>query len=96
MGEAFARRSTAHGIQRQHVRFDGVRLIQDDGPCDDIFQLANVARPMVPAHGFHCRGVEHHAGTLRFPSMPVQEKLGQGWEVIGPFAERRQSQADDV
>src|SRR5678815_6142234 len=85
----------AYGIQRQHVRFDGIRLVQDNGSCDHVLQLTDVSWPTVSAHGLHGCGTEHHAWTLRIPGMPVQKKLGESREIIEPLAKRGQREADD-
>ena len=76
-------------FRRQVVERHRRPIGQDDGPLQDVFQLADVARPVVSHQGLDRLGVEVRdqlAGPLR---VEVQEVDGQLENVLAALAQGR-------
>ena len=60
---------------------------EDGGPLEDVVQLADVAGPGVTLELLPHGGGQVDGGAAILPGEALEEALGQGPDVLGPFAQ---------
>jgi hypothetical protein len=82
--------------RRQVFRQDQPAARENGRACDDVLQLADVARPRLLAQPAHrLRGQRQLRPVVLAPEA-ADEVLGQQWHVFGPGPQRRQRDLDHV
>ncbi len=94
-GESILALALAQGRRQVLGRHD-VAFGQRHRPFHHVFQLAHVARPGVSQQQLLGRLLEAAQRLARPFGRPGQEVLGQRQDVLGPVAQRRQVDVDDV
>lgn len=88
-GQQFRRRNGISGVlRRQGADVDDGILHGDDQPLNEVFQLADVARPVVLIQKSQKPGTEGK-GLAVFPAEPGQELMGQRQHVLLALAQGR-------
>jgi len=82
-------------LRRQVSQIDDGVLNRDSQTLHQIFQLADVARPVVPLQKGQQPGTEGEV-LLILPAEAGQELVGQGEDILPPLAQRRNVNADDI
>ena len=84
-------------LQGQILRpHGGVRGVQQRNALHEVFELAHVARPVVPGQQLHGSGRKLKVGPMIMMAEEPQEVLGQRGHVVAALAQRRQGDGDDV
>ena len=89
---SFSGKTAGNGqVRGQNIVF----VAEDHRLFHHVFQLADVARPVVVLHGLEGGGREYFLKTVFLVGLP-QEGLDQGHHVARPFPERRDLDGNDV
>src|SRR5260370_9474974 len=81
---------------REQVRVNTLLRGENDGALDHIFQLANVAGPVVIHHELHRRRRELPQRLSIFVAIALEKISQQKRHIFPPLAQRRNLQVDDV
>ncbi len=74
-------------LTRQVFKHHGRTIGQDHGPFQNVFQLANIARPVIRDQGFDGLGVEVRDKLVDPLRVQVQEMNGQLEDILAALAQ---------
>ncbi len=84
------------GVEGQILDADRPLLGEDDGPFDDVLQLAHVASPFVVEQGPHRPVGDARDVPTHLPGVLVNEMVDQQGNVLLALAQRRKGEAHDI